>query len=474
MSKNAFYFFMLDWAKEQERRGLSAPKNFKELSAACSDDWKNLSSQKKGIYKARAKQYKIKSQSNASTDKKTTTGESLALLELQEKKEQEFHQNMLRYIESVVSLGVLHNNLPKLKFIFIHTNWFCKKNIGINKYEFFPAEFAVAEFSIENGIEDIYHELLKPKIPLGWRRDAIEISQQTHQIPINLEDGENDFSLMYDKFTKFLDARKTGNKYPPLFTLKDLYPAVESLLMKMIDDDRGCLEDYLIYSIEALFTELRNTAIKNVSSHDLPLVIGEYRFSKDYFSDRRGYECDFHKIIDVTQYCSKSIVTRWGFLICDYCCDYLDIEMIEGVHRPHDLHFDINIEKQMYDIQCRTKKLNIEREQTTKVDKVSIEHKNEISQRSDKEKLNRWNADTSIDRIDNIKPGTSQTNTATLNMPMRPLRAPKTTAQALEIDETIDPLNEVNFPPIGGRGTTIHRKNNVPIKLPLGRGRGRY
>ena len=24
---------------------------------------------------------------------------------------------------------------------------------------------------------------------------------------------------------------------------------------------------------------------------------------------------------------------------------------------------------------------------------------------------------------------------------------------------------------IGGRGTTIHRKNNAPIKLPLGRGK---
>ena len=64
----------------------------------------------KGIYKAKAIQYKIKSQGKASTDKKTTIGESLASLELEEKKEQEFHQNMLRYIESVVSLGILHNS----------------------------------------------------------------------------------------------------------------------------------------------------------------------------------------------------------------------------------------------------------------------------------------------------------------------------------------------------------------------------
>lgn len=43
-------------------------------------------------------------------DRRTTIGESMASLELQEKKEQEFHQNMIRYIESVVSLGLLHNS----------------------------------------------------------------------------------------------------------------------------------------------------------------------------------------------------------------------------------------------------------------------------------------------------------------------------------------------------------------------------
>lgn len=64
----------------------------------------------KGIYKAKAKQYKIKTQGNGTRDKKTTIGESLTSLELQEKKEQEFHQNMIRYIESVVSLGILHNS----------------------------------------------------------------------------------------------------------------------------------------------------------------------------------------------------------------------------------------------------------------------------------------------------------------------------------------------------------------------------
>ena len=46
--------------------------------------------------------------------------------------------------------------------------------------------------------------------------------------------------------------------------------------------------------------------------------------------------------------------------------------MIEGVHCPYDEHFDISIENEIYDIQYRTKNLNIKKKQTIKVDKVSI------------------------------------------------------------------------------------------------------
>ena len=73
------------------------------------------------------------------------------------------------------------------------------------------------------------------KIPLGWKRDAIEISQQTHQIPIELEEGQSDFSYMFSELIKFLETNKTGNKFPPLFTTKNLIPVVESLLIKMVE-----------------------------------------------------------------------------------------------------------------------------------------------------------------------------------------------------------------------------------------------
>lgn len=43
--------------------------------------------------------------------KKTTIGEDLSEVELNAKKEQEFQQKMLQYIDSVVSMGLLHNSM---------------------------------------------------------------------------------------------------------------------------------------------------------------------------------------------------------------------------------------------------------------------------------------------------------------------------------------------------------------------------
>lgn len=55
-----------------------------------------------------AKDSKIKAQ--GSVKKKTTIGENINEVERNEKKQQEFQQNMLRYIDSVVSMGMKHNS----------------------------------------------------------------------------------------------------------------------------------------------------------------------------------------------------------------------------------------------------------------------------------------------------------------------------------------------------------------------------
>lgn len=37
---------------------------------------------------------------------------------------------------------------------------------------------------------------------------------------------------------------------------------------------------------------------------------------------------------DISVYCSKSIVTRYGYILCDNCCADLNIQVVKGFHVP--------------------------------------------------------------------------------------------------------------------------------------------
>lgn len=122
--------------------------------------------------------------------------------------------------------------LPQLKFCFVHVNWFFSTIID-NNITYFPAEYAIGVFSLENGIEDVHHVIVSAKIPLGYRREALETSQTTHDIPVEYPGGETDFAIMYKKLINFLESRKTLNKYPPLYTTNNCVGVVQSLLIRL-------------------------------------------------------------------------------------------------------------------------------------------------------------------------------------------------------------------------------------------------
>ncbi|KZC14927.1 Protein maelstrom 3 [Dufourea novaeangliae] len=296
--------------------------------------------EQKDYYESKAKNIKVEEQLTKKINRKTTLGEIVDEILAAEKKEQEFQENMLQYINSIIAIGIHHHSLDQMKFMLVHANWFYRREVGINQYDFCPAEFALAEFSFERGVENVYHEVVSAKIPLGWKRDALETSRETHKIPIEHPDGQSDFAFMYTQFVKVLESNMTGDKYPPLFTTEDLVPAIESLLRRMCQAAGNfisgkSMNDFTIYSLEQLFTALLNAATKDTTKNcSIPFVVAKHEFGKDTFCSATGLECDFHRILDSSQHCSMSIVKRWGFTICDHCCCYLDIPRIEGVHYP--------------------------------------------------------------------------------------------------------------------------------------------
>ncbi|XP_031834006.1 protein maelstrom homolog [Nomia melanderi] len=466
---NAFFCFMVDWKLEQEKRGKKFPHGLKDVQRdpQLNEDWASLSHEQKAYYKSKAKDSKIQAQGSLS--KKTTLGENIDEILLAEKNEQEFQENMLQYIDSVISMGTQHNSLEKLKFILIHVNWFYRKEIGINKFDFGPAEFAVGEFSLGHGVENMYHEIINIKIPLGWKGDALKISHETHKITIEHPDGQSDFAYMYDNFVKLLRSNMTGDKYPPLFTIKDMAPAVESLLNRMCNASRKSTDDFVIYSLEALFAGLRNAAAQNEDSCSIPLVVAEHEFKKELFAFVGGLECEFHKSTDAAVYCSMSKVKQWCFTICDYCCEHLHIPMIEGIHCPL-IRPNFEVTNNTIDFHMCNLTLNDE-SSFVSMTGVSEDHRQKVSERTCKDEQRRRNQSKTLEIIDHSK----HNSIGNLSLPGRPLRPPKTMARAMsESDNNNDIFNKADFPPIGGRGIMMNKKvatnKNFP---PFGKGSGK-
>lgn len=122
-------------------------------------------------------------------------------------------------------------DLPQQEFCFMHVNCFFKMNIS-NKLEYFPAEFAIGVFSLENGIKNVHHTIVSAPIPLGYKREALETSQNIHQVPVEYPGGETDFAVIYEKLATFLEPWKAACKFPPIYTTKDMTEAVQSVLRK--------------------------------------------------------------------------------------------------------------------------------------------------------------------------------------------------------------------------------------------------
>lgn len=456
--RNAFYFFMLDWKERQKMPNLS----LQQVAAdpRCNEEWRNLSPVLRGDYESRAKNHKIQAQGSVS--KKNTLGQNLDEVVEEKNREEQFIQDMMKYVSSVVSMGARHGNLEDLKFIFVHVNWFYVKPVGINKYEYGPAEFAVSEFSLKNGTENVYHEILNIPIPLGYKGQAIDISSQSHGIPIEFPNGESDFRAMYAKLMSFLESNMTGNnKIPPLFTMKNLKPAVDSLLRSMCRDADRSVDEFKVYSVEVLFAELQNAAVKYASGDlEIPLVVAEIEFGKDVYAYTCGAECYFHKLRDnASQYCSKSVVTRWGYTMCDYCCNHMGIEMIEGVHYPV-LNYD-DVDELNESIEWLTVGRN-----NKDANGVSEEHRTKVSERTDAQEQRRRAESKPLNIIDHAKntdegkPGTH------VHLPQRSLRPPNTKSLSAQVsDENCDSAYEQNFPSFGRgvRSKTVFKS--------LGRGR---
>ncbi|KAL6440558.1 hypothetical protein ACFW04_003217 [Cataglyphis niger] len=510
--RNAFFFFMLEWRKRAEAQGRKFPNGLKDVQAdpECNEEWQSLTKQEKGQYEAMAKQDKVAGQIQ-NKDKKTTVGESISDLEQKAKETKQAIKDMHENIKFSIDTAINLNILPKSKFCFMHINSFFSIIVD-NELEYFPAEYAIGIFSLENGIEDVHHIIVSANIPLGCRRQALETSQNSHNIPVEYQGGETDFAVMYAKLITFLEPRKVVNKYPPLYTTRICFKVVQSVLGKLCDAAQQDRDDFKVYELEALFIHLANEAYKKRTDVEIKFipVYAERMFTRYNYIHEKGFECSFHKFVDGgSEHCSKSILQQWAWILCEEFCKSLEVKMCPGIHYPDKSNVATlthSISNLKVDDSCESKPENTLLSMTG----VSEYHRLKVSSRSYQDELRRRieskpvqvidyskldefvaeSVDKSVDKlvdksVDKLvdkpadKPVDKPTNAWKKVVPsylseqsLRPPNIENSYVIGASIMDDCMSIDDESFPPIGGRGVPHKSIQTVKRKPPLGKGQG--
>ncbi|KAL0117933.1 hypothetical protein PUN28_008960 [Cardiocondyla obscurior] len=494
--RNAYFFFMIDWKKEMEAEGRTFPNGLRDVQADpdCSKEWEELPEQKKGYYKAMAKRDKVTAQMS-NMDKKTTYGESIALLKQKEKEAEMFKKNMHEKIKFLIGSAVNLNFLPQVKFCFVHVNWFFTKCVN-NSLEYFPAEYAFGMFSLEKGIEEVHHVIVSAEIPLGYKREALETSQNSHHVPVEYNGGETDFAVMYEKLASFFESKKLVDSYPYIYTTSALVTPVQSLITKLCNAAEQDKEQFKIYELEALFMHLANEVYKKRTDRDIkciPIYAGSI-FTLYTYIHEQGFECHFHKYVDGgSEYCSKSVLHQWAWTMCNEFSEPLGIDIKPGIHypsKPDPLFVVTDLMSNLQVDDAQASQYNGVLSMTG----VSEQHRLKVSSRTYSEEMRRREMSKPVKIIDcskiqgsASKPTDESVNSLTdqsENLPVeekkfmsnylneKPLRRPNANSSMYSTSIEDFVLKDENFPPIGGRGVSIKHRIINPKKAPLGKGQG--
>ncbi|KAJ3659285.1 hypothetical protein Zmor_010981 [Zophobas morio] len=323
-SRNGYWEFVLECRDKQPNKHM----NMQELQTYASRKWSNLSKEERQPYEARAQVARDTYQPT----KLTTDGLEIEEVERKEKEQVGKIQDMKNDITRTLKAASFAMNLDEHMFLIIHINHLTHYP---NEDRFFICEIAIAALNLKNGIEEVYHSIVKPgKLPLGFYGGALAHSKETHQlIDLAQEDPcQDNTQEVFGEVTQFL--KKYRNNHSPLIVYADdkTFDMTTNVINNFRDDFRFD-EEIKVYNLQYMFFALRNAVAGKTVWQTETFAFSE--LEKDVYSYTPNIACAFHEMSDISIYCSKSFVTRYCYTICDHCCAELRIQLVPGFHVPN-------------------------------------------------------------------------------------------------------------------------------------------
>lgn len=331
-AKNAFFYFMIKYKEEKERHGKRYTGGLAQVSQECAGLWQRLSAAEKEKY---VKMANVAKNNTTGGEKYTSQGISLTIVANEQKALHETKNRIKNTIEQVISNAVLADNLELTTISIISFNYFCQSH----DQTYTPAEAAVINFNLENGIIDNYHTLINPiSLPLGMAFEAKNHSEDTHKLPIPPEAlGETNYGRIYDNLYSFIYDDEL-NAVRPVFTRDSDVIMVKSILNILAVEADKPLDLIDVFPIHEFFYELKKaTARLGQTMSAFPSNhLAKACLERDAYEFHSSLACEKHEDIDSPNCCSLSIVKRWAFTIADNCCLDLNINLVPGQHIPID------------------------------------------------------------------------------------------------------------------------------------------
>ncbi|CAG9761980.1 unnamed protein product [Ceutorhynchus assimilis] len=321
---NAYSMFVQDLQKQHPQKYRKMQDAFESAAPL----WARMSAEQRKPYEDRANRIK------GSSQRFTSQGVDLRILNAEEQSRTEAEKTEREEVQQVIGLASRRGTLANETFFIIHCNIFCHYP---NMKRYYGAEIAVVCFNLKDGVKpgNVFHFMVKPgPLPMGYKFDAQQHSDNTHCIPIPTDDDEEDNTMeIYYALKSFLQKKNQGGPNLPI-----LYASSKNVkvVKGMLDYWAGCDEDedqtFRVYDLQKMFLELRNACAGEMVWSSL--TFSDRELEKDVYDYTDEIACDFHAKTPKTVYCSKSLVTRYVYIVCDNCISDLGIEFICGQHVP--------------------------------------------------------------------------------------------------------------------------------------------
>lgn len=323
--KNAFFYFMIEYKKQEEAKGRKF-RGLAEVTPLAGKIWEKMDAKQREPYIQQANV--ANNRDNAG--KLNSLGIKISEIDKQLHAKAEKVQTIKNLIAERVKSAESRHALEKEVLYVISVAYFGRTLEG----EYIPAEMGVVKYCLKDGVMDRMHMYINPgEIPVGAAYSVYKHTNDTHQLPLppNAR-GTKSSDEIAQCLLKFISAEE---EIPPLFTDEETLPIVESMLRKML---RNHIKSEMLYvcPLSELFCKLKQaTERHSMNKSTFPSVLmAQHILKMDCYGHAVGISCDHHEEKFILLHCALSQATRWAYIISKYCCLDMGIECIPGKHIP--------------------------------------------------------------------------------------------------------------------------------------------